>query len=135
MKIIPFMPEHAIALAGTAIGAEYAAKLQAAGPAVTFLEDGAPVAVGGLAILFAGVAEAWCVIGEAPALPLVRSLRRLLDLETAMLGLHRIQAHARADADGACRLLVHLGFAAEGLARAFGPDRSDHVLYGRVTCS
>jgi hypothetical protein len=135
--MVPFMAHHTRAIVGDAFDDGYARKLEAAGPAVTFLRDGQPVAAGGLAILFPGVAEAWALIGAGvPALPLVRGFRRMLDLETTMLGLHRIQAHARADADLACRLLQHLGFAAEGLALAFGPDRSDHVLYGRVTpCS
>jgi hypothetical protein len=102
------------------------------GPSTAFLIDGQAMAAGGLTMCHAGMADPWLVItpaGRAHFRPLYRAMVAWLAAQIETLRLHRLQAAVRHDDVKAIRLLQHLAFAREGIARQFGPDRADYYWY------
>ncbi|ODU28989.1 hypothetical protein [Sphingopyxis sp. SCN 67-31] len=74
-----------------------------------------------LVALFAEDAGPWM-------LPIVRAVRGWLAEQPA----HRIAMDVREDFDAGHRFAKLLGFEAEGLMRAYGPNRENHMLYARI---
>jgi hypothetical protein len=74
-----------------------------------------------LVALFAADAGPWM-------LGIVRAVRGWLDQQPA----HRIAMDVRDDFAAGHRFARMLGFEAEGLMRAYGPNREDHMLYARI---
>lgn len=102
------------------------------GPSTAFLIDGQVVAAGGFSMVHLGVADPWLVItreGKTHFRPLYRAVVQWLIAQRSAYGLHRLQAFPRADDQPAIRLLQHLGFGVEGVARQLGPDREDYYMY------
>lgn len=103
------------------------------GRAWTLTQAGRVVACGGLAPDGAGRAAAWTLmgaLGEATGLAAARACRRML----ASWGgeFRRIEARTRADFPAGADFLHWLGFEFEGVARAWGPDGADYIVYARV---
>lgn len=118
--------------------AEFAAHALKCGPCFALVQvgNGAVVGCGGFAYLCPGVCEAW-LVGSS----LFRVHPRLV-LETCKrnvqyminLGVHRVQAHVRADNPAAARFIGrHMGFAYEGLCHAYGPDKATYLRFARWT--
>lgn len=61
-------------------------------------------------------------------LGIVRALRGWLNEQAA----HRMALDVRQDFEAGHRFARLLGFQAEGVMRAYGPNREDHMLYARV---
>lgn len=75
----------------------------------------------GLIALFDAAAGPWM-------LGIVRAVRAWLNECEA----HRIAMEVRADFRPGCRFAELLGFEAEGLMRARGPNREDYMLFARI---
>ncbi len=119
-------------------------KLIEAGPAFAAVETYDPyshpywyggswgiVAVGGAAMLWPGVYEAWLMLnpkGERYAKTLVRAARRLFKFLLEHEA-HRIQTTVRCDSEKQKRWVRVLGFRCEAFHRQLGPDRADHFRY------
>jgi hypothetical protein len=93
--------------------------------------DGRLLACGGFAPVHPGHFYAWAHLADGKGhglVPITRHARAWL------AGGHyrRVTAYARADWVEACRWIDLLGFHAEGLLRAFGPDGEDYVVFGRT---
>lgn len=94
-----------------------------------------PVAAAGVVPLWEGVAQGWLLVaggGLVSAIGLVRALRVGLADIVAQGGFWRVQADVRIDFPLGQRLLRVLGFAYEGLQRAYGPDGADFVRLAYV---
>lgn len=101
-----------------------------AAPVSAECDDGRVRLVGGivgdswavaLIALFAEDAGPWM-------LSIVRAVRAWLDDQAA----HRIAMDVREDFEAGHRFARLLGFKAEGLMRAYGPNRENHMLYARI---
>jgi hypothetical protein len=94
------------------------------------------IALGGLEMMWPGVAQSWFLLKpgafQGYVHRLVRTLKRRLDETIAQASLHRIEANVVCGHAAACRLVECLGFLFEGRRRRFGPDRSDYDLYAWV---
>lgn len=97
--------------------------------------DGRPVACAGINPLWDGVANAWALFGRAPAMPWRAITRRVIaQLNRAQAqGFHRIQATVDPACPPACRWLLRLGFAAEGVFERYTPDGRDMIAVARVS--
>ncbi len=111
-----------------------------AGPFSATLLNGPDVlGLMGVRVLHPGVGEAWTMTSghlrvDAPSRSWVW-FRRAAIYGLGLVfeaGLHRVQAHVRADFEGGHRLARSLAFIPEGPAVAWGPDRADHTRYARI---
>ena len=110
------------------------------GPAWTGWHDGEggwrPLGCGGLALAWAGRAQAWCVL--APDIPrtvwpaIHRAVAMRLDQAAQVFELRRIEAEAMLGFLPAARWLRLLGFEAEGVMRNYGPRGEDFLRFARV---
>ena len=135
--VYPLPPEHMedmIVRPGVCL--ELARANLGRGPAYALMNrEGETLAVGGLALAWPGVAEAWLAVNpEASRHPvsLVRACRDMLERLRALLGLIRIQVHVRATDKAALKFSAVLGFENEGLCRKFTPDGRDAVRLARI---
>lgn len=99
------------------------------GPAGGFL------AASGVHLLWPGVAEGWAFIAEQASrhgLAVARAVTEGLDGLMLEHALHRVQAHVHAGSPDARRLVEWLGFTLEGVARKYGSDGSDYLIFARV---
>ena len=106
------------------------------GPAWTVLDDGVPVAAGGIAFLSTWSAEAW-FIGTKDLRP--QSWRKAVAHTRTVLARaadpsfehykHRIEANVLADRQEAQRYAKHLGFVFEGTRRAAGRSGEDMQVW------
>ncbi|WP_321814578.1 MULTISPECIES: GNAT family acetyltransferase [unclassified Paraburkholderia] len=101
------------------------------GVAWAVVEDGEPIACGGIAEAWTDRAIAWSMITPRafryfPRLH--RLVKRVLD-ESPWV---RIEIDVRADHAAGCRWADHLGFIVEGIRRKYTPDGADMILYARV---
>jgi len=91
-------------------------------------------AVGGT-VLWAGVAEVWAIFSKhiytCPVQFTKGVLSVIQDYEQA-LTLHRVQAYVLEGEAMAYRWATTLGFASEGLLKAFGEDRRNYNIMARV---
>lgn len=107
------------------------------GPALTCRNpDGRVACVVGGVCVWDGVARAWAITTPAMDFYPVRYARlfqRLLKWFTQVYNVHRVEFTVRADFDRGMKLAEFLGFKKEGLLMAYGPDRSNYYLYGKVS--
>lgn len=110
--------------------------LAKAGPAWTLRRDGRILGCGGVGVLWAGRAEAWCFLAAGiprttwPALH--RIAARTLDRVQDELALRRIEASCAYGWPPGRRWLEMLGFGEAHLARGYAPDGRDFWKMARV---
>ena len=113
----------------------YGQKLEESGPCFSAFDQDELIGVGGVALYWCGVGEAWLILSsmvqEFP-FSLHRIVSRTLDKIITDEHLHRVQTvvpylHMRAMA-----WIVRLGFKYEGLMPKYGPDGSWFSRYARV---
>lgn len=66
------------------------------------------------------------------ALPIVRTLNAMMDRHQLFLKIHRLQMTTIVGWDILPRWARLLGFEYEGKLKAYGPNREDHLVYGRI---
>lgn len=142
IAFVPFAPAHLARLSLGPIQPEiqsYIASVNAdalVGPYTwAALAEGRVIGVGGIMPLWAGVGQAWALIGEVPrrCWPSATAFVRAV-LLTAMDadGFHRIQASVRTGFAPGARWAERLGMDFEGTARGYDPARVDHDIYAMV---
>ena len=146
MIVVPFSPEHyrevdwSRMTEGVILGTMehrwlvWALKRTETSWGFTGLEEGRTVGSAGLFVLEKGVGGAWVLFtpqARERGVKVLRLLRRGLENLAINLGLQRIQARVRADAEKARKLVEHLGFEEEAVMHGFGPDQADYLLYVR----
>lgn len=101
--------------------------------------DGSLLGMGGIKILWPGVAEAWIVLlKKIQDMPLTVRAEAILTIQNMMKQLiednklWRLQAMVRPDFPKAIQLVEKLGFEREGLLRQIAPDRSSMYMYARL---
>lgn len=102
------------------------------GPALQVLRDGVPVAAGGLVEIRPHHATAWAYVGAdaGPAMvALTRAVRRVIGARAY----ERVDTTVRASFDAGYRWATLLGFDDIALLRKWGADRSDHILFERIS--
>lgn len=104
------------------------------GPAYTYEKDGVPLLAGGVCPYWPGVGVGWII-----ASPTIREHPVLLGLLASRVFIRliqkdfwRVEAIARLDRPDTHRFLIRLGFTIEGVARQYGPDRSDFLRFAWV---
>ena len=105
------------------------------GQCITGLVNSELVGCGGIDLMWPGVGEVWVMLTydiekyskEAYAV-IKRGLGKLIKDNN----LRRTQAWGRIGFDKSHTLFRHLGFKPEGIARKYGPDGTDYILYGLV---
>ena len=104
------------------------------GPAYTYEHYGIPIAAGGVCPYWPGVGLGWIIASpEMRQHPLwLGSFVTRVFWEHLAPAFWRIEATARLDRPESHRLLVKLGFRPEGVARQYGPDRSDFLRFAWV---
>ena len=105
------------------------------GPAYTGLVGDRVLGCAGITRCWPGVGEAWTVFSEEVChhpLWLQKTVRSVIHASMVGMGLHRLQAVARAESARNCKWLESLGFQWEGPMPKFGPDGADYVRYGMV---
>lgn len=116
-------------------GRDYGEEFAANGPAYTILDDFAPVAAGGVFILWPGVGEAWMHLSDwiyQHPCTLYRETRKMLTAIIHNNGLRRVQAPICRKMQMNRRFVESLGFAPEGTMHRWGPDDEAYVMYARV---
>ena len=114
---------------------DYPMYLESVGLIETLMLDGVVVAIGGVVPLNKGSAEGFVVLSEtAKKHPrtLVSWMRTYLNAVQFVHGFHRIQTLVVEDFERGHRFIGKLGFKAEGTLEAYGEDRTNFVMYGRV---
>jgi hypothetical protein len=95
-----------------------------------------PVAILGLIQTWPGVAEVWSVASEdvrqAP-ISYTRQVKRLMEEFAGNLKIHRLQMTVRRDYREGSHWAAVLGFRNEGILRQYGPDKSDYLMFARVS--
>lgn len=105
------------------------------GPAWTAWIDGRAVACGGIATLWRGRGQAWCLLARGIPKWAWISIHRAAVArlrEAGARGTWRIEAEALADYAPAVRWLEMLGFTRECLSRRYGPGGEDFYRYAIV---
>ena len=102
----------------------------------TWLMEKEPLAVMGVMPRWQGVGSAWAYISDA-ARERPKSLLRiaqglLWNVAHIEFKMWRVDTTVRANYPAGKRFALHLGFACEGLMRAYGKEREDHWLMARV---
>lgn len=64
----------------------------------------------------------------------IRTVDKLIVETFKGLDLHRMEMAVKADYKTGHRWAKALGFEPEGLMKMYGPDMTDHVMYGRTQC-
>jgi hypothetical protein len=106
-----------------------------AGPAFSLIIKEKVVIIGGVAILWPGVGEAWVISSPLVTtypLALTRSVKRYLGLIEKAKHLHRVQAVVLVDHPTGHRWIRGLGFKCEGMMIAYGPNKEDFMRYAKV---
>lgn len=106
------------------------------GPAFSLLNaDGSPACVVGGVRIWAGVARCWAVTTNDLDLHPIAFTRVLLGLITSCVRyykVHRLEITVKADFKAGIRWAQVLGFRREGHLRAYGPDKTDYLIFGRT---
>lgn len=133
----PASPQHIAEVLprerGVLPGEDLDALLRASGyDSGAFLSNGKAFGVAGAFPLWPGVAFAWALVDQEVSARdmafMTRRLREWLD----NCNYHRVQSSVRVEFEPGHRWVERLGFELEGLARKYGSDGSDHVLWARV---
>ena len=109
-------------------------------PADTWvIEDkGKVVALGGIAVFWEGVGEAWMIVSgdisqdSMYGAELYRAMANKLEWIIRSKRLWRVEAHARVDFPTAVRFLTLLGFERQCIREKFAPDAQDVILFAKV---
>lgn len=104
------------------------------GPAITMLANEVPVAMGGVSILWNGVAENWAlttVLVDRYPVWFHKTVLKLHRNTAEAFGLHRIQSTVRADNEKAVSWHRALGFEKEGLMKGYGMDQADYWMMAK----
>lgn len=94
-----------------------------------------PVACAGVVILWPGVAEAWAFVAKdimAHKVSFVRSVKKKLKEIEISHKLHRIQAVVHEAHETGHAFMELLGFYPEAKLLAYGPDKTNFILYSRL---
>lgn len=144
IEFIPYAPTHLAALRLQRAQAEASALLATPGYAASLanpyawagLIDSRVVGVGGVLPQWRGRAVAWALISEALTThEFLRAHHKVASVLAAARrdGWRRIETTVDAGFDAGHRWVRALGFAPEGLMRAYSPEGRDHVLYAQLT--
>ena len=104
-------------------------------PIVSFTEKDEIVAIFGLIVHWAKVAECWAVVSDlAHNKPLTfhRQVLSVINEYEKKFSLHRMQITVRSDYVIGCRWAKSLGFKREGLMKKYMPNGGSHYLYART---
>ncbi len=136
MRIIPFRPEHGVAiLPSLAEGIELPERFMAGLEGFSaVLDSGEVVACAGLSPWedFPHIATAWAFVSRNITGPALYAVTRAVMAYLETRSEARIEACCRADFLQARRWIERLGFKAEGVAVKYGPDGSDFLRFARV---
>lgn len=143
LEFVPFRPEHLALLRLQAAQAylqpllarpDYAAAL--AGPYTwSGVVDGRVIGCAGILAQWPGRAIAWALLSrELTARHFLHAHHKVAAVMKAAhrAGARRIETTVDAGFDAGHRWARALGFAPEGLMRAYSPEGRDHVLYARI---
>lgn len=141
ISFAPFLPEHLRRpeLAGT----RYAERLADPGVAAAIVTPGLSfsgfvgtrlVGCAGIYPIWRGRAVAWAVFGDIPrrAWPEITAKVDEICADAHRSGWRRIETTVLDGFAAGRRWAERCGFVCEGLMPAYGPDGSDHWMYGRV---
>ncbi len=107
-----------------------------AGPSATLLDSGAVIASFGLCPLHFGVAEGWLWRDETRSrkkiVTYARLARRVFTEMATTMRLHRAQIQVNSHNIDGIRFAEWLKFKREGLLHAYGPDKCDYLIFGRI---
>jgi hypothetical protein len=140
MKLVPFRPEHLAQIRLTErdmklmVGINPLPMLQA-GPAFTLLNEKSVIAIGGIAMLWRGVGEAWAIPStevEKHPLAFHRVIKKMIDIIQQNKNLHRVQASINEDHEKSHKWVKALGFKREGKMNGYGPNGENFIRYARV---
>lgn len=101
----------------------------------TLLEDGEVVIVGGLSILWSGVAEGFFMTTLrvlSKPWPFIKAMRRGIEVLQARRSLRRIQTVAQVGDVVSHQWIQWLGLKPDGLMEKYGPDGSDYIRYAKT---
>lgn len=104
-------------------------------PSYTALADGKIVGVGGVAILWEGVGEAWLILTRDVLTIKIQAYKCIKQMCKTVIeerNLRRIQATVRVDFPQANRMMQHLRFENEGILKNYCPDGCDVIMYARI---
>ncbi len=105
------------------------------GQCITGVVDGRIVGCGGIDLMWKGVGEVWIMlVSEVDKYPVkaYEVIRDGLDKLIKDNNLWRVQAWGRIGFDASHTLFRHLNFVPEGIARKYGHDGTDYILYGLI---
>ena len=140
MKIVPFEMKHLrhidIRKWDRALVASVDPRpMIAAGPAFTLLTEEKVMGMGGVALLWDGVGEAWIIsspLFHKYPLAVTKAVHKMLGLIEKGRKLHRVQAAVLEDHPSGHKWIKSLGFVSEGKMTAYGPKRENFIRYARV---
>ena len=142
MRVLPFEPYHIDLLKAqgvqsaqltevSIVPATYASIARPEGPAVTAFDGDRILICGGIAKLSAVNGICWALMAQDSGrhmMSLHRAVKRFIDIHPWK----RLEATVQKGFPAGCRWVELLGFEFEGEMRAYGPDGSTHLRYGRV---
>ncbi len=108
-------------------------------PAYTIIFDDEIVGVGGMIILWKGVAEMWLMLTANCrkegffGIIAFEAIKNKVDEMLEEHKIRRAQCTVRVDFPKARKMVVALGFTLEGLMKCYCPDGCDVWLYARIT--
>tara|TARA_R100000306_G_C4354253_1_gene131798 strand:+ start:582 stop:1016 length:435 start_codon:yes stop_codon:yes gene_type:complete len=115
--------------------ADHAKALATFCDAYTGLREGKVVACAGIMPLWNGVADLWMYLGKETFTDkrlACKVIKYYLDDIIKRHDIHRFQAVVKADYCKGIRFAEFFGFKAEGIMKAFGPNKEDFIRYARV---
>ena len=101
---------------------------------LTALMDGEVIGVGGIVMLWEGVAEGWILLAEEVLdfkVATYKCLVRMVDKAIKDNNLRRLEAVIRTDFPQAVKMAERLGFNREGKKIGYCPDGQDVWIYAR----
>ena len=140
MQIVPFEMKHLRDIEvrkwdRTLVASVDPRPMIAAGPAFSLITKDKVIGIGGVALLWEGVGEAWIISSPLfPKCPLAvtKAARNVLGLVEKGRKLHRIQAVVLEDHPTGHKWVKSLGFKEEGRMAAYGPNQENFIRYARV---
>lgn len=102
----------------------------------TIFNENTPIAIVGCNHVWDGFYQAWGVLSESVTkvpISFTKEVKRLVDIHFKELKLHRMTMEVRADFCAGLRWPRAFGFSSEGVMRQWGPDKSDYVLFSRIS--
>ena len=113
----------------------HAEEREKSGRCFTGWVDGTVVGVGGVDLLWKGVADVWLMVTpyiDTHKLSGFKCIHEGLEKVMRDNGLWRVQSAGRIDYPQCHVLFKHLGFEAEGIARKYTADKMDCIIYAKV---